>query len=119
MVSTLEPKILPCFWTAFTMSLRRQEYLKAATHGHAVYPVSSTKLIRWIRRGLASEELATMHGVELLIAFEDLVSMRVIAALRSVGVSWLEIKKTETVVTGMKLEFNAHSPRRSYGQVRV
>ena len=94
MVSTLEPKSCPAFDGIYDVP-EAAGYLKAATHGDAVYPVSSTKLIRWIRRGLASEELATMHGVELLIAFEDLVSMRVIAALRSVGVSWFEIKKTE------------------------
>ena len=70
-------------------------YLKAAEHGDAVYPITSTKLIRWIRRGLASRELVTVHGLELLIAFEDLISMRVIAALRGAGVSWSEIDRTE------------------------
>ena len=93
-ISTLEPKPSPTFDGIYDVP-EAARYLKAATHGDAVYPVNSTKLIRWIRRGLASEELATIHGVELLIAFEDLVSMRVIAALRSVGVSWLEINKTE------------------------
>ena len=70
-------------------------YLKAATNGSEVYPVDSTKLIRWIRRGLASPDLIDIPGAELLITFEDLVSMRVIAALRAAGVSWPAIKRGE------------------------
>lgn len=70
-------------------------YLKASEHGDAAYPITSTKLIRWIRRGLASRDLVNIHGLELLIAFEDLVSMRVVAALRGAGVTWSEIDKTE------------------------
>lgn len=70
-------------------------YLRAAVHGHAVYSASSAKLIRWIRHGLASLDLAEVPGVDLLIAFEDLISMRVIAALRSAGVSWKAINKGE------------------------
>ena len=70
-------------------------YLKAATHGGKVYPVDSPKLIRWIRRGLASPDLIDIPGAELLITFEDLVSMRVIAALRAAGVSWPAIRRGE------------------------
>ena len=70
-------------------------YLKAAAYGEVAYPVSSAKLIRWIRHGLASQELAELPGAELLIDFEDLVSLRVIAALRSTGVRWIEIHCTE------------------------
>ena len=69
-------------------------YLQATTHAENLYPVSSRKLIGWIRRGLASPELSDVAGGELLIEFEDLVSMRVIAALRSAGVSWTEIRAT-------------------------
>ena len=70
-------------------------YLKAAPHGDKVYSVSSGKLIRWIRRGIASPELVTLSGKELLIAFEDLISIRIVAALRAVGVGWWEIDRTE------------------------
>ena len=66
-------------------------YLKAAAHAEQLYPVRSGTLIRWIRRGLASPGLSDVHGRELLIDFEDVVSLRVIAALRSVRVSWREI----------------------------
>ena len=70
-------------------------YLKAAQHGTIVYPVSSSKMIRWIRKGVASPDLVELSGRELLIGFEDLVSMRVIAALRAAGVSWPAIREAE------------------------
>ena len=69
-------------------------YLRATSHAERLYPVSSRKLIGWVRRGLASPELSEIPGRELLIEFEDLVSMRVIAALRCAGVSWPEIHST-------------------------
>ena len=69
-------------------------YLRATSYAEELYPVSSRKLIGWIRRGLASQELSDVAGRELLIEFEDLVSMRVIAALRAAGVSWGEIRAT-------------------------
>ena len=75
-------------------------YLRAATHAENLYPVSSRKLIGWIRRGLASPELSEIDGRELLIEFEDLVSMRVITALRAAGVSWGEIRATSEWLRG-------------------
>ena len=69
-------------------------YLRATSYAEELYPVSSRKLIGWIRRGLASLELSGVVGRELLIEFEDLVSMRVIAALRAAGVGWAEIRTT-------------------------
>lgn len=70
-------------------------YLKASAPGPVVYPVSSAKMINWIRRGVASPDLAALPGRELLIAFEDLASMRVIAALRASGVGWPAIHEAE------------------------
>ena len=70
-------------------------YIKASTGANALFSVSSAKLIRWIRRGVASPDLVSVPGTELLIAFEDLISMRVVTALRSVGVKWSEIDRTE------------------------
>ena len=70
-------------------------YLKAATHADVIYPLDSAKLIRWIRRGLASPTLTDLAGREILIAFEDLVSLRIIAALRTAGVGWKEIYSTD------------------------
>ena len=76
-------------------------YLKAARHSDEVYPVSSTNLTRWIRHGLASPDLRRIQGRDLLIAFEDLISMRVIAALRAAKVSWPAIYTAEQLLRSM------------------
>ena len=97
-------------------------YLKAAINGERAYPVSSAKLIRWIRRGVASPDLADISGQDLLIAFEDVVSMRVIAALRAVGVKWSEIDRTEQWLrkeTGAKRPFATESLWAGQGQLFV
>ena len=69
-------------------------YLRAAVYGEQLYPVQAGKLIRWIRRGIASPDLVELGGRELLLGFEDVVSLRVIAALRAAGVSWREIDRS-------------------------
>ena len=53
--------------------------------------MSSTKLIRWIRYGLSDTSLIPVPGSRLLIAFEDLISMRVISFMRLVGIRFKEI----------------------------
>lgn len=68
-------------------------YLRASVNGSVVYPVTSSKLIRWIRKGVAAAELSGEAGRDLLIAFEDLVSLRIIIALRGAGVGWAEIHR--------------------------
>ena len=70
-------------------------YLLAARGAQEAYRISSRHLIRWIRKGLALPEFSDVPGRELLIAFQDLVSMRVIAALRAAGVSWQDIYRAE------------------------
>lgn len=70
-------------------------YLKAATYGDVVYPASPATLIRWIRRGLVSSDTVEIAGHEILVDFEDVISMRVIMALRATGVSWNEIRRTD------------------------
>ena len=70
-------------------------YLMASEQGKSVYPVSAGKLIAWIRRGVGSPDLVAVPGREVLIEFEDLVSMRVIAALRASGVGWPAIHEAE------------------------
>ena len=55
-------------------------YLKGALNGETVYAVQSSKMIRWIRRGVASPDLIDNPGRELLIGFEDLISLRVVLA---------------------------------------
>ena len=70
-------------------------YIKATIDPNVFIAVDSSKLIRWIRRGVASPGLVGVHGKDLLIGFEDLVSMRVVTALRAVGVRWSEIDRAE------------------------
>ena len=61
-----------------------------------VLQMTSTKLLRWIRTGVATSSYSGIPGREILIDFDDLVSMRVIATLRAAGVSWPAIRKSET-----------------------
>ena len=70
-------------------------YLLAARAADRAYPVTSRHLIRWIRKGLAHPDLSEVPGRDLTIAFQDLVSMRVIAALRAAGVPWPRIHAAE------------------------
>lgn len=70
-------------------------YLLASQKAKETYRVDSRHLIRWIRHGLALPSLTQVPGREILITFEDLVSMRVIAALRTAGVSFQKIYKAE------------------------
>ena len=57
--------------------------------------ITSRKVIYWIRRGLTDRDLLIIHGRELLLAFEDVISMRVIAALRAAGVKFPRIYEAE------------------------
>ena len=95
-------------------------YLNAADGAEKAYRVTSTGLIRWIRRGLASLDLVDVHGAELTLTFEDLISMRVIAALRGAGVGWAEIKKSAAWLreaTGAKRPFASEYLWTGQGQV--
>ncbi len=70
-------------------------YLKACSRGDDAYPVESSKIIRWIRLGISSPELSAVPGNQLLIGFEDLVSMRIVAAVRAAGFTAPEIRDME------------------------
>lgn len=76
----------------------------AAGKNEEITPLSSRTLIRWIRSGLAHRGLQHVSGRELLISFEDLISMRVIAVLRASGVTWPQIRKAEAWLR----EFTGH-----------
>lgn len=70
--------------------------------------MSSTKLIRWIRYGLADNSLVAVPGSRLLITFEDLISMRVISFMRLFGISFQEIRKAHSwleKITGYSCPF--------------
>jgi uncharacterized protein (DUF433 family) len=60
-----------------------------------INPIRTRNLIHWIRVGLMTPELKGVSGAKLLVSFEDLISMRVIAILRALGVSWAKIHKAE------------------------
>lgn len=75
-------------------------YLRASSPG-PLANVTSRQLIRWIRNGYASRALTETPGRDLLIEFEDLISMRVIAALRFAGVSFPKIKVAESSLRKM------------------
>ena len=60
-----------------------------------IYPIRARNVIHWIRVGLMTPELRKVSGKELIISFEDLVSMRVIGILRSLGLSWPKIHRSE------------------------
>ena len=70
-------------------------YIRASRNADKVYALDSTKLRRWIRRSLSNPEQTESSGRDLLINFDELISMRVVAALRSVGVKWSEIDATD------------------------
>ena len=70
-------------------------YLKAGRMASETYPVESRTLIRWIRTGLATPSLADVSGRDLILSFEDLVSLRIVAALRSFGIAWPKIHTAE------------------------
>ena len=75
--------------------------------GNAI-EMSSTKLIRWIRYGLADTALIPVSGHHMVITFEDLISMRVISFMRSLDISFHSIYKAHAWLketTGHSLPF--------------
>ena len=83
-------------------------YINAADCADKAHRVSSPKLRGWIRRGLASPDLAAVRGPRLTLTFEDLISMRAVAVLRSAGARWTDIKKADRWLretTGAKRPF--------------
>jgi len=50
---------------------------------------------RWVRSGLPKSEIRDVPASELFLNFEDLVSLRMIVALRSAGFSLQHIKKVD------------------------
>ena len=77
-----EPAHAPV-WEGIYEPAEAARYLRATENADVIYPMHSTKLVRWIRRGFADPELTQVAGRDLLMGFDDLISMRVIAALRA------------------------------------
>ena len=58
--------------------------------------LTSSKLIRWIRHGLADKSLIDVNGHQMVITFEDLICMRVISFMRSFGISFQAIHRAHS-----------------------
>ena len=71
-------------------------YLKASTHGNAGLSgyICQANPVDTERYGVSRSDLHGEAGRDLLIAFEDLVSLRIVIALRGAGVGWAEIRRT-------------------------
>ncbi len=70
-------------------------YIRATFPPETHLSLPSTKLLRWIRTGVAGDSYQGIPGKDILIDFEDLISMRVISALRGAGVTWPKIWEGE------------------------
>lgn len=91
-------------------------YINAADCAEEAYGVSLPGLTRWISRGMASPD--RVRGAAL--SFEDVISMRVVAALRGAGVGWKAIdssKKRLREATGAERPFASEYLWSGQGQV--
>ena len=91
-------------------------YINAADCAEDAYGVSLAGLTRWISRGMASPD--RVRGAAL--TFEDVISMRVVAALRGAGVGWKAIdssKKRLREATGAERPFASERLWSGKGQV--
>lgn len=57
--------------------------------------ITSRNLLSWIRAGLSLPSLASVPSRQMVIAFEDVISMRIIALLRAAGISFRKIRQAE------------------------
>lgn len=67
-------------------------------HPDIRYRIRTRHLIRWIHSGLSHPTLTQIPGRQLLLTFEDLISMRVIAFLRAHNYSFHKIREAESVI---------------------
>ncbi len=70
-------------------------YIKATMPSDSRLSMDSAKIQRWVRKGVADPSYKGRPASDVVIDFEDLVSMRVVAALRAVGVAWSAIREAE------------------------
>ena len=70
-------------------------YVRATLPDETPLNLPTSKMLWWIRTGVTGDSYHGIPGREMLIDFEDLISMRVISALRAAGVSWPKIRKGE------------------------
>lgn len=65
------------------------------------YRVTSRTLRYWIQLGLADSKLVGRGGHDVTLDFSDLISVRIVAMLRSMGVNWLEIRRAERYLSDL------------------
>jgi len=92
MTMTMEP---PTRFEGIYEAREASRFIATTLEAATPLRLSSGKVIYWIRRGLADPELRTIPGRELILTFEDLISMRVIAALRAARVKFTKIFEAE------------------------
>ena len=103
MLNTLdEPALLSTGVYDFMEAAR---YLKAGRHGAGLYSRTPRTIAGWFRRW--TSEYSESPGGEFPIAFSDLISMRLVGALRVSGVAWPEIYK---VVKWLRDQTEAQHP---------
>jgi hypothetical protein len=66
-------------------------YILATTENSSKLQLTSRHLYRWTKDGLASGYLTGIRNKRLFINFRDLISLRVIAAMRAKGMKHREI----------------------------
>ncbi len=88
-------------------------YLRATTAAHAGTQTAGQVavsdedqlrpqgLLRWIRKGLALPALAGQPGRDVLMTFEDLITLRLIVILRRAGYSLQHVRRVEDFMREM------------------
>jgi len=66
-------------------------YIYATTPDKDKFPLNTRHLYRWTKDGLAGGYLEGIHNQHMYINFRDLISLRVIAAMRAQGIRHREI----------------------------
>lgn len=94
MIEEQEP-ILEPYGGVYEVSQAARIVQTTINYPDGIMRVNNRHILRWIRKGLALPRLEELEGRDLQLAFPDLVSMRVVALMRVVGVSWQAIYKAE------------------------
>ena len=76
-------------------------YLRASGEAPKVYSFRTRTYRRWANRGVADPRLTDVSGRDLLFGFEDLVSVRAVAILRTMNVKWRAIYEAEKYLRRM------------------
>ena len=70
-------------------------YIRASTDRVLSSPANSRKIYRWFRSSMPSSGTGRTSSSELFLSFEELISMRVVNALRNAGISLSVINQAQ------------------------